>query len=107
MSAVSVLALTFNRCSRLFLRGVQILSKQARMDDRVSIDDGLYLALGTGAIDEEEFSLIMLALDSDEEEATEPLGPRLNVKSLATRRCKDLFRFTQKTAGQAGLWAET
>ena len=42
----------------------------------MSIDDDLYLALGTGAIDEEEFSVIMLALDSDEEEeATEPLGP--------------------------------
>ena len=67
------------------------------MDDRVSIDDDLYLALGIGAIDEEEFSLIMLALDSDEEEeATEPLGPRLNVRSLTTRRCKELFRFTQE-----------
>ena len=30
------------------------------MDDRVSIDDDLYLALGTGAIDEEEFSLIII-----------------------------------------------
>ena len=28
--------------------------------------------------------------------ATEPLGPRLNVKSLTTRRCKELFRFTEK-----------
>ena len=38
-----------------------------------------------------------LALDSDEEEeATEPLDPRLNVKSLTTRRCKELFRFTQE-----------
>ena len=52
------------------------------MDDRVSINYGLYFPSGTGAIDEEEFSLIMLALDSDEEEeATEPLGPPLNVKS--------------------------
>ena len=40
---------------------------------------------------------MMLALDSDEEEeATEPLGPRLNVKSLTTRSCKELFRFTQE-----------
>ena len=69
-------------------------------------DDGFYLALGTGtgAIDE-EVSLIMLALDSDEEEeATEPLGPRLNVKSLTTRRCKDLFRFTQEQLDKLFLY---
>ena len=68
-------------------------------------DDDFNLALVTGAIDEKEFSLIMLALDSDEEEeATEPLGPRLNVKSLTTRRCKELFRFTQEQKDRLCLY---
>ena len=56
------------------------------MDDRVSIDEDLYLALGTGAIDEEEFSLIIIG----------SLLIQTRRKSLTTRRCKELFRFTQE-----------
>ena len=37
------------------------------MDDS-SFLDALYLALGTGVVDEEEFSLFLPSLDSDEEE---------------------------------------
>ena len=57
-SAVSVLEVssTFSTVSSCSLP-----SKQAGMDDRVSIaDDDLYMALGTGAIDEEEFALIII-----------------------------------------------
>ena len=57
--------------------------------EKEKIDDlvmPLLLALEDGAIDEEDLALVCLALDSDEDEEPQPLGPRLDLSDLTSQR---------------------
>ena len=57
--------------------------------EKEKIDDlvmPLLLALEDGAIDEEDLALVCLALDSDEDEEPQPLGPRLDLSDLTYQR---------------------
>ena len=54
------------------------------MDDHFKM---LVVALEAGDIDGEDLALLLaLALDSDEEEDTQPVGPRLDLSSFTSQR---------------------
>ena len=80
------------RYSKATVKGFLPFHRQTRRQEELlleSMDDRfemLVVALEAGDIDEEDLALSALALDSDEEEDTQPVGPRLDLSSFTSQR---------------------